>query len=141
MSRQSRVRQVHKRKAMKKRRARDVPVQRPGSGKLLKRVTRDYVDVLQNIEAILVTSWQDDPSIDDAVVHRALRAAIRDKSPADERVRGIVEELAQMRLLRTDVPADVWRDTLLTVAQSVQRHSLCRPGEMTYLRFVSPFIV
>ena len=140
MSRQSRIKQVQKRKAMKKRRPKNVPVQRLGSGKLLRRMSRNYLDVLENIEAVLVACWRHDPSIDDAVAHQALRAAMRDKPPAEDSARAIVEGLAEMRLLREDVSDQVWRDSLLTVAQSVQRHSLCLPGEMTYLRFVSPFI-
>ena len=109
--------------------------------KLMKRMSRDHLDVLQNIEHVLVTSWRDDPSIDDAVVEQALRAAIRPEEAGEARSGDIVAELAGIRKLRTDIGDDVWHAALRTVLQSVERHSTRRPGQTAYLRFVSPFIV
>jgi len=51
-----------------------------GSHKLLKRMPRDHLDVLQNIEFILVTGYREDRSIDDRIVADALKAAINGTS-------------------------------------------------------------
>lgn len=113
----------------------------PGSGKLLKRMTRDHQDILQNIEFILVTGYRDDGSIDDRIVAAALRAAIHGDVAEDARAQSLNEGLEEMREFRADVTDDVWRDGLRTVLQSVHRHSDLRPGERNYLDFVSDFIV
>jgi hypothetical protein len=112
----------------------------PGSGKLLKRMTRDHQDVLQNIEFVLVTGYRDDGSIDDRIVAAALRAAIHGGVPEDARAQSLNEGLEEMREFRADVTDDVWRDGLRTVLQSVHRHSDLRPGEREYLDFVCDFI-
>ena len=112
----------------------------PGSGKLLKRMTRDHPDVLQNIELFLVTGYRDDGSIDDRIVAAALRAAIHGNVPEDARAQSLNEGLEEMREFRADVTDDVWRDGLRTVLQSVHRHSDLRPGEREYLDFVGDFV-
>jgi hypothetical protein len=112
----------------------------PGSGKLLKRMTRDHQDVLQNIEFVLVSRYREDGRIDDRIVANALKAAIRGDT-ADDALAGLLnEELEEMRLFCSDVSDDIWRDGLRTVLQSVQRHSNLRPGEREYLDFVCDFI-
>lgn len=45
-----------------------------GSHKLMKRMTQDHLDILQNIEFVLVTGYRDDHSIDDRIVADALEA-------------------------------------------------------------------
>jgi len=112
-----------------------------GSGQLLKRMTRDHQDILQNIEFILISGYRDDHTIDDRIVADALRAAIRSDVPEDARAQSLNKSLAGIRELRTDVSDDIWRDGLRTVLQSVHRHSSLRPGERRYLDFVSDFIL
>jgi hypothetical protein len=111
------------------------------TGKLLKRMTRDHVDVLQNIESVLISAYREDGSIDDRIIAETLKASIHDEVPESARAQSIQEDLDQMRDLRTDVPDEIWWDGLRTVLQSVQRHSNMRPGERHYLDFVSDFIV
>ncbi len=111
-----------------------------GSRKLMKRMTRDHQDVLQNIEFILVTRYREDRHIYDRVVANALKAAIRGETADDTLAESLNEELEEIRLFRSDISDEIWRDCLRTVLQSVHRHSGLRPGEREYLDFVSDFI-
>ena len=110
------------------------------TGKLLKRMTRDHVDVLQNIESVLILAYDKDGSLEDRIIAEVLHAAIRDEIPDGARAQSLHEDLIEMRHLRADVSDDIWRDGLRTVLQSVQRHSNLWPGERNYLDFVSDFI-
>lgn len=112
----------------------------PGSDKLLKRMTRDHQDVLQNIEFILVSGYRDDDRIDDRIIADALKAAISGDTAEDALAESLNKDLAETRQLNSDVSDDIWRDGLRTVLQSVQRHSNLSPGEREYLNFVSDFI-
>jgi uncharacterized alpha-E superfamily protein len=112
----------------------------PDSGKLLKRMTRDHLDVLQNIESVLISSHRDDRSIDDRTIAQALKSSIRDDWPEDAAVQSLIEAMDQMREVRSDVPDDVWQAGLQTVLQSVRRHSSLKPGARGYLKFVSDFM-
>lgn len=109
--------------------------------KLMKRMTKDHVDVLQNIEFILVTSHRENSSIDDRIIADALKATIDNDVPQDERAISIKENLQDMYEFRGDVSDDIWHAGLRTVLQSVQRHSDLRPGSTEYLNFVSEFIL
>ena len=141
MSKQSRIRHAaRKKKEKKKRRAMSTTDRLPDSPGLISRMSQHHLDVLQNIEAIVVQSWREDPSIDDGVAYRALRAAMNGQPSDDESSRAIADGLMEVRRLRADVPDRVWRDALLTVAQSVRRHSACRAGETAYLRFAAPYL-
>jgi hypothetical protein len=111
-----------------------------GSGKLLKRMVRDHQDILQDIEFILVTAYHNDCRIDDHIVADALKAAIHGDISEDALAESLNEGLEEMRLFRSDVSDDIWRDGLRTVLQSVQRHSYLRSGEREYLDFVCNFI-
>ena len=113
----------------------------PGSGKLLKRMTRDHHDLLQNIEFIFISQYRDDRRIDDRIVADTLKAAIHDEVPEDGRAQLLSEGLEEIREFRSDVSDEIWRDGLRTVLQSVNRHSNRRPGEREYLDFVSDFIL
>jgi hypothetical protein len=113
----------------------------PGSGKLLKRMTRDHHDLLQNIEFVFISRYREDRRIDDRIVADTLKAAIHDEVPEDGRAQLLNEGLKKIREFRSDVSDDIWRDGLRTVLQSVQRHSNLRPGEREYLDFVSDFIL
>ena len=113
----------------------------PGSGKLLKRMVRDHHDLLQNIEFIFISQYRDDRRIDDRIVADTLKAAIRGDTAEDALAESLNKGLEEMRRFRSDVSDDIWRDGLLTVLQSVQRHSNLRPGEREYLDFVCDFIM
>jgi len=112
----------------------------PGSGKLLKRMTRDHHDLLQNIEFIFISQYRDDRHIDDRIVADTLKAAIHGDMAEDALAESLNKDLGEIRRLRSDVSDDIWRDGLRTVLQSVQRHSNLKPGEREYLDFVSDFI-
>jgi len=112
-----------------------------GPRKLLKRMQRDHLDVLQNIEFALVSVWRHNRSIDDRTVAGALKAAIHDEVPEDSRARLLNESLEDTRELRSDISDDIWRDGLRTVLQSVHRHSSLMPGESRYIDFVSDFVL
>jgi len=143
MSQQSRLKHMHKKKGEKKaRRRRAMAVDRHprDSDRRMRHMSRRHLDVLQNTAFALVRSWREDPSVDDGVVHRALRAAMKGERPQEPNARAITEDLASIRQWRDDVAERVWHDALLTVDESVRRHSLCRPGEREYRRFVAPFV-
>ena len=112
-----------------------------GSRKLLKRMPRDHLDVLQNIEFVLITGYRDDRSIDDRIVAHALEAAINDNVPDDPRSVSLNDGLENIRELRSDISDDIWRDALRTVLQSVHRHSSRRPGARDYLDFISDLVL
>jgi len=112
-----------------------------GSRKLLKRMSRDHQDVLQNVEFILVTGYRDDHSIDDRIVADALKAAIHNDVPEDPRAVSLNKGLEGIREFRTDVSDDIWGDCLRVVLQSVHRHSALKAGSRQYLDFVSDFIL
>ena len=51
------------------------------SYKLIRRMTRDHQDVLQNIEFALVSAYREDRRIDDSIIAETLRSAIRGQEP------------------------------------------------------------
>jgi len=112
-----------------------------GPRKLMKHMTRDHPDVLQNIEFVLVSGYRSDRSIDDHIVADALKAAIYGEVSDDARAQSLNESLENIREIRSDISDDVWRDGLRTVLQSVHRHSSLIPGSRAYLDFVSDFIL
>lgn len=111
-----------------------------GPDKLLKWMTRDHVDVLQNIEFVLLSGYSDDRSIDDRTIVDSLKAAIHGDWSEDTRIQSLCEGLDEMREMRADISDDVWRAGLQTVLQSVRRHSSLMPGARGYLNFVSNFV-
>ena len=112
-----------------------------GSRKLMKRMSRDHLDILQNIEFVLVSGYRSDSSIDDHIVADALKAAIYGEVSDDTRAQSLNERLENIRELHSDIPDDVWRDGLRTVLQSVHRHSSLKSGSRAYLDFTSDFIL
>ena len=108
---------------------------------MMKRMTRDHQDVLQNIEFVLVTRYREDRTIDDRIIADALEAAIHGDTPEDTLAQSLNESLEGMREFRHDISDETWRDCLRTVLQSVHRHSSLRPGSRGYLDFVSDFIL
>ncbi len=109
----------------------------------MKQMSRDHLDVLQNIEFALVTLAREDRSIDDRMVDAALREEMQrggageDTSP---QVEMLCELLQTIRSTREDVSDELWRAGLRTVRDSVRRHSHLHPGEKAYLQFVSQYV-
>jgi hypothetical protein len=109
--------------------------------KLMKRMSRDHLDVLQNIEFILVSEYRKDSIIDDRTIADALKSAIYNEIPKDGRAISIKENLQKIREIRGGVSDDIWQAGLRTVLQSVHRHSDLQSGSTEYLDFVSEFIL
>lgn len=105
-----------------------------------KLMTQNYVDVLQNIEFCLVTAWRDDSDIDDKDTAEALKIAINEGEPENQRVKLLVSELENARLNRLDVSDEIWKKGLKVVLESVHTHSYTREGDTDYLEFASAFI-
>ncbi len=109
----------------------------------LKSMTRDHVDVLQNIEFALVNEAREDSNIDDRTIAQALRSCMNRTDPPDDAgsaVARLCGALEAMRSLREDVSDEIWLAGLRTVDESVRRHSSRLPGARTYLEFVSDFV-
>ena len=137
----ARKRKASKEKARKEkqRQAKAVKAQQH-SRRLLRRMSEEHPDILQNIEFGIVTAWRDDDSIDDCVVLEALRVHRCGEESEDARVRSIVHYLEQFREMRSDCSEEMWEDCLRVVSDSVRTHSLLEPESTGYLRFASRFI-
>jgi hypothetical protein len=108
-----------------------------------KSMTRDHVDVLQNIEFALVQEARNDPKIDDATIDQALGICLdRTELPddADSRIVRLCQMLESTRALREDVSDELWHAGLRTVRKSVRTHSSLAPGDTGYLAFVRPYV-
>ncbi len=121
----------------KKRRSYD---RREGPEKIFTQMTRDHVDVLQNIEFSIVRTCKRDGEIDDKIIASALKSAIADSEPAGELAGMVVEGLGQLREKRSDVEGNVWTKGLKVVLESVHTHSELRPGDKDYLDFIRNFV-
>jgi hypothetical protein len=109
----------------------------------MKQMSRDHLDVLQNIEFTLITTARQDREIDDRTIDEALRIALRGGEPeedTDGATVELVELLDEMREFRSEVPDNVWQAGLKTVRDSVRKHSGLTPGEKRYIRFVEPYV-
>ena len=73
----------------------------PDSSKLLKRMTRDHQDVLQNIEFTLVSCYRDDRSVDDRRIAAALKVAIGGDLSEDSGTQSLAECLDRIRQVRS----------------------------------------
>jgi hypothetical protein len=111
------------------------------SRRSMKHMARHHPDILQNIEFTIISRYRTDRNIDDRIVAYALRAAILDTEPEDNRAESLHKSLEGIRELRADIPDDIWQEGLRTVLQSVHRHSSLKPGNRWYLDFVSDFIL
>jgi hypothetical protein len=108
-----------------------------------KHMTRDHIDVLQNIEFALVKCAREDPSIDDGLIDQALRlcrSGTDVPEDIDSRLAMLCDVLMHFRSARDDVTDQIWNAGLRTVSESVRRHSGLRPGEKGYLNFVEPYV-
>lgn len=109
----------------------------------MKQMSRDHLDVLQNIEFMLVRMAQQDAAIDDRILDEALRCALAGHRPdeeAEDEVHDVFDAIADMRDFREDVSDGIWNSGLKTVRDSVRRHSSLAPGDRAYIRFVEPYM-
>jgi len=131
------VRTVKMKRKFKKRR----PFQeRENPHRLFRKMTRDHVDVLENIEFVLVQAWREHPGIDDCLVEDALDAAIAGDTASDPLSDMMLEQLNSVRLMRSDIDDKIWKAGLKVVLKSVHNHSDAMPGERDYLVFADQFI-
>jgi hypothetical protein len=110
----------------------------------MKLMSREYEDVLQNIEIALVVPAHEDPTIDDRMIDETLQISINRISPptgTDSRVVRLWQRLGAIRAMRDEVPEEIWLSCLGTVQESVRRHSRLAPAETGYLDFVSQYVM
>jgi hypothetical protein len=103
-------------------------------------MTENHVDVLQNIEFVLISSYRNNKDIDDKVVAAALKAAIQCSESDDELSNSLVKAIAQTRSMRKDVSNEIWTNGLKVVLESVYNHSEAQKGDTDYLDFASGFM-
>ena len=109
--------------------------------KIFKQMTRDHLDVLQNIEFSIVSTCRDCCDIDDSIIASALKTAIAGGEPADELSGLLINNLESIRQARLDVQETIWKNGLKVVLESVHTHSGAQPGDRDYLKFVLRYVV
>lgn len=109
--------------------------------KIFKQMTRDHVDVLQNIEFSIVSTCRSYDDIDDRVITSALKTAIDGSEPVGELSAVLVNDLAGFRGIRPPVPDDIWTKGLKVVMESVHTHSDTKPGDRDYLAFIRNYVI
>ena len=109
--------------------------------KIFKQMTRDHLDVLQNIEFSIVSTCCDRSDIDDRIIASALKTAIVGGEPADALSAMLISNLTNTRRKRADVSDTIWANGLKVVLQSVHTHSDAWPGDREYLKFIQNYVV
>lgn len=109
--------------------------------KIFKQMTRDHLDVLQNIEFSIVSTCHSHGDIDDRIIASALKTAIAGSEPVGELSAILINDLVQIRQMRADVPDNIWTNGLKVVLQSVHNHSYAGPGDRDYLTFIRNYVV
>ncbi len=134
MSMQSKKRRDLKKKAQKKK-------MNAKKGGRMNKFQQNHLDLLQNIEFVLVNAYRNDNSVDDVVIQNALQKLMYDKPCVDPRSQLIVDQLHQIREMRSDISDNIWEEALRMILESVHNHSSLTPGSRGYLDFVSDFII
>ena len=110
--------------------------------KVFKRMTRDHLDVLQNIEFSIISTCRNHDDIDDRIIASALKTAIAGSEPVGELSAILINDLVHIRQMRGDsVPDNIWTDGLKVVLRSVRNHSDTQPGDRDYLTFIQDYVV
>ena len=110
--------------------------------KIFKRMTRDHLDVLQNIEFSILSTCRNHDDIDDRIIASALKTAVAGSEPVGELSAILINDLVQIRQMRGDsVPDNIWTDGLKVVLRSVRNHSDTQPGDRDYLTFIQNYVV
>ncbi|MBN1556193.1 MAG: hypothetical protein JXA11_15740 [Phycisphaerae bacterium] len=107
-----------------------------------RRMSRDHLDVLQNIEFALNSARREqfDVDVDDHACHAAIEAALTNTEPPYEAAAVVGQYLSDIRDIRLEIPEDIWKEGLRVVARSIRNHSQRRPGEVSYLDFAGDFL-
>ncbi len=136
MSMQSKQRRDSKKKTIMKKTANKTkdPI------KMMKRISENHLDLLQNIEFTLISCYRSDKTVDDCVLRDALKVILFKKTYGDLRVQEVVTQLKVIRAMRADISEDIWNDALQVVLDSIHTHSTLTPDARGYINFVSPFI-
>jgi hypothetical protein len=115
---------------------------KPASPRLTERISRDHLDVLQNIEFAVADCYRHDEFglIDDAAVAKALRHVLLGMPPDESEAGLLVDALRAVREFRDEVVDETWNDALRVVLASVHNHSNLARGETSYLAFVEPYV-
>ena len=115
---------------------------KPASARVIERVTRDNIDLLQNIEFALADCYRHDEleAIDDAKVMKALRQSLLGLEPDDSPEGLLLEALRAVRQFRDGIPEELWNDAVRVVMASVHGHSRMAPGDTGYLDFMEPYV-
>jgi len=109
----------------------------------MRRMVRDHVDLLQDIEAIVLAYSRKTPDVDDRTIDEALELLRRDKEnikSAELHVKSLCLLLNQIRSRHSESSDTIWLGALRTVQDSVRRHSSLMPGEKGYLEFLSEYV-
>ena len=110
--------------------------------KIFKRMTRDHLDVLQNIEFSILSTCRNHDDIDDRIIASALKTAVAGSEPVGELSAILINDLVQIRQMRGDsVPDNIWTDGLKVVLRSIRNHSDTQPGDRDYLTFMQNYVV
>ena len=104
-------------------------------------MTRDHLDVLQNIEFSIVSTCRNYGDIDDSIIASALKTTIAGSDPVGELSAILINDLVQIRQMRASVPDNIWTDGLKVVLHSVRNHSDAQPGDRDYLAFIKNYVV
>lgn len=104
-------------------------------------MARDHLDVLQNIEFSIVSTYRRCPDIDDNIVASALKTTIAEGESSDKFSSLLINDLKNTRLMRADVPDAIWTNCLKVVLWSVHNHSDAKPGDKDYLEFVQDYVI
>jgi len=107
---------------------------------LMRRMSRDHQDVLQNIEFALVSTWRDRDDVDDRACHAAIESLLTGSQPTGDAASALSGRLLAIRDMRADVPDRLWVDGLRVVAGSIRTHSRRGPGDVDYLIFVAQYV-
>ena len=107
---------------------------------IFKQMTQHHVDVLQNIEFSIISTYRSHAAIDDGVIASALKTIIAAGEPDGKLAAMLIDDLDEVRQTRADVPDDIWIKGLKVVLESVHTHSDTRPGDRDYLTFIGIFV-
>ncbi|MBN1795806.1 MAG: hypothetical protein JW804_03965 [Sedimentisphaerales bacterium] len=111
--------------------------------KIFKEMTKNHVDVLENIEFAIINVWRENEQIDDRTVAAALKAIIKKEEPKDILSCLLEKALEGARLIRSDVSDEIWTKGLKVVLESVYTHSpddVIKQGDTYYLEFADMFV-
>jgi hypothetical protein len=123
---------------LKGRKRKYIRVEKPK--KIFEEMTENHVDVLENIEFVIVSTWREDRRIDDKEVAVALKSLIKEEAAKDEIAGRIIKAIENTRLIRADVSDEIWIKGLKVVLESVYTHSEAEEGDRFYLEFAEMFI-